>query len=236
MVTKLTRKAFADACKIPNNILTILSKRGKIVINSARCSNCDGKKKPCNNCKELEFIDLDYRTKDGFYTNLDFYNKSVKGIEPVKQIKIPKVKEKKTPTRSVSVPVVLGGEKDVVSDNNLIDLSETSSEDALTRANKFKQYQNKEADLRLKELEESKMRGELIPIDLVKEMITIFAESVKRAYLDSGENLIMIISERLQAQEHDKAFMRSKLLESTNKAIDDSVDASQKRIEPNESE
>ena len=65
----------------------------------------------------------------------------------------------------------------------------------------------------------------------MEEAIIILAESIKRFYSDAGENLIMLISERLSAQEHDKAFMRTKLLEGLNRAIDSSVDLAKEKLQ-----
>lgn len=235
MVTKFTRLEFSQACNIPNNTLTILAKRGKISINSARCAKCEKKKKPCHNCKALEYIDLDYRTRDGFYINLDFFKKQTQGIAPPKPKKEPKpVVQKLKPPPEISVPVVINSETDFDDkDDEEPDyvLSETSSDERLKRAKTFREYENKKAATRLLELQEAKLRGELIATDQVKEMIQIFAESVKRAYADAGENMIIWISERLGAQEHDKAAMRAKLLTGINTAVDNSVDAAQSKME-----
>lgn len=244
MVTKFTRHEFVKALiladptsKIRNNDLTTLAKRGKLAINSARCEECKGKKKPCGNCKALEFIDLDYRNSDGHYINLDFLKKFTEGLEPVKKQRALKPKELPIKKKgSISVPVVLDNEEneDDFDEEDVGEVTANSSEAALTRAKKFAEIQNKRADTILKDLKAAQMKGELIPVDLVQEVIQIFAETVKRAYSDAGENLIMLISERLQAQDHDKAFMRTKLLDSTNKAIDDSVSEAQSKLKEGE--
>lgn len=241
MVTKFTRQEFSDACKIPNNTLTIFAKRGKLAINSARCAACEKKKKPCGNCKALEYIDLDYRTKDGFYINLDFFKKATEGLEPVKKPRVTKEKEPVLkPKGEISVSKIVSDEEEGDEDDDEFleggPITAQSSDAVLTRAKKFEEIQNKKADTRLKELKEAQMRGELILVDLVNEVVQIFAESVKRHYSDAGENLIMIISERLGAQDHDKAFMRTRLLDGLNKAIDDSVNEAQEKLKDTESD
>lgn len=233
MVTKYTRHDFAKVCNISNNALTVYAKRGKIAINSARCIKCENKKKPCNNCRTHEFIDLDYRTKEGFYINLDFFKKNAEGVVIPRKQRATKEKLPPPPKKlEISVPVIVGEdfEESEDEDSESGEINANSSEAALTRAKKFAEIENKKADTRLKELKEMHMRGELIPVSMVQDTIQIFAESIKRYYSDAGENLIMLISERLQAQDHDKAFMRTKLLDGLNKAIDESVNAAQEKL------
>lgn len=235
MPQRFTRQEFSTLCNIPNNTLTILAKRGKLSINSARCIKCEKKRKPCDNCKILEYIDLDYRTKDGFYINLDFYKKYTQGIEPVKPKKQPpppKIKEKPRP--EISVPVVIDRDSD--SDEEEVKdefgiLSAESSDDRLTRAKKFFEIQNKQADTRLKEITEAKLRGELMPVSDAKEMISIFAESTKRAYSDSGENVLMLVFEMCNVPENSRAMLREKFNTSINQAVKNSVRTAQARIE-----
>lgn len=223
MPNTIPRKEFAEKCGIANSNLPVYVQRGKLVMQGTRCSKCENNPLPCRPCSSREFVDLDYRTPDGFYINLDFY-KSFAKKEDIP--KIPKAIKEKLVTETIFVkPVVI--QKDVPKDEppSIDELSETSSEAALDKANKYYNILDKQAATRLKELQEAKLKGELIPLDLVQEIIKIFSESVKRAYSDAGESLIMVISERLGAQAHDQSFMRSKLLDSTNAAIDNSVDA-----------
>ena len=95
----------------------------------------------------------------------------------------------------------------------------------------LKRIEKLEKEIEQIELKNAKTRGELLPLNLVEEAIIILAESIKRFYSDAGENLIMLISERLSAQEHDKAFMRTKLLEGLNRAIDSSVDLAKEKLQ-----
>ncbi len=241
MVTKFKRAEFATACNIANNTLTIMAKRGKLAINSARCAACEKKQKPCNNCRELEYIDLEYRTNEGFYINLDFYNKNVKGIAPVKIQKASapgKVKEKPKPEISVMKVVSRGTETEEDEDDlEFSDLSENSSDVKLDKAAKYASILDKQAGTRIKELQEAKMRGDMIPLDIVKNIIQFLGENQKRAFSDAIESVVMLVVERLQAQEHDKAFIRSRVLDITNKAINQSVNESQTKLDqfiPNE--
>lgn len=232
MVTKFTRHEFARACGVDNNSLTVYAQRGKLAINSSRCEKCENKKKPCNNCKALEFIDLNYRSPSGFYINMDFFKKNTEGIAPVKISKLKPPVKKDRSASSISVPVIINSEhKNSLPEQPIeSELSENSSEAALTRAAKYYGILDKQAATRLKELEEARLKGELIPVDIVRDIIQYLGENQKRAYSDAAENLIMIISERLQAQEHDKAFMRAKLIEGMNRAINQSVNESQERL------
>lgn len=230
----IPRKEFAEKCGIANNILPVQVDRGKLVMQGTRCSKCENKPRPCRDCSNREYVDLDYRTHEGHYINLDFYKRYAKKENiplPVK-VKSKPVKEKPVAAPVFVKPVTISKETSTPpKEENFEDLSELSSDDRLTRAKKFREIQNKEADIRLKELQEAKLRGELIPIDIVRDIIQFLGENQKRAYLDAGENLIMVISERLQAQEHDKAFMRAKLIEGTNRAINNSVNESQKKLD-----
>lgn len=230
MTNIIPRKDFAEQCGISNNILPIHVSRGKIILNGTRCSVCSEKPKPCRECSKREYIDLDYRNSDGHYINMDFYKKYAKKEDVPKPVKHIVVKENKKEPPTFIKPVMIEKKMDPDKELNFGDLSEDSSDDRLTRAKKFREIQNKEAATRLLELQEAKIRGEMIPLSMVEDVVQIMAESNKRAYADAGENLIMLISERLGAQEHDKAFMRTKLLDTMNKAIDNGVNAAQTKI------
>ena len=230
MSNTIPRKEFAEQCGIANNAMPVYVARGKIVMIGTRCSKCDGKKKPCKECSEREYIDLNYRNPEGKYLNLDFYKKFAQKEPEPKQEKV--VKEKMVVHPTFIKPVTLIKTPPPEDEPDLSDLSENSTDGNLDKAIKYSSIKDKQAATRIKELQEAKMRGELIPVNLVQETIQSFAEAVKKSYSDAGEHLIMLISERLGAQEHDKAFMRTKLLDTTNKAIDDSVNMAQEKLKP----
>jgi hypothetical protein len=231
MTTIIPRLQFAQDCGIKNNDITTYAKRKKLVINGARCVNCEDKTKPCSSCSKKEYIDLDYRSESGFYLNMDFYKKWAKGVEVPK---IPKVKEavlKEKVEPPISRQVLIGPSEVEEDYPEFNDLSEQSSEDTLDRANKFKMYQNREADRRMKEITEAKLRGELMLVSDAKEMVSIFAESTKRAYADSGENVLMLVFEMCNVPENSRVMLREKLNSSINTAVKNAVRTAQARVE-----
>lgn len=105
----------------------------------------------------------------------------------------------------------------------LFDLSETSSDDALTRAKKFAEWQLKQVSIRLAELDEQKKRGELMPTDYVKSIFGTHSRSIVTSFKDAGELLLVKIVHKYQISLEDQALFKKELISVTNKAVDTSM-------------
>jgi hypothetical protein len=109
-------------------------------------------------------------------------------------------------------------------------LSESSSEDALTRANKYAQLKSKEIEIRLKLIDEEKKRGELVPTEHVKSIIGTQARAITTAFKDALELLIVRISAKKQLTLDETASVRGEMVEVLNGAIDAAVNESKKTL------
>ncbi|MBL4810402.1 MAG: hypothetical protein JKY43_10155 [Phycisphaerales bacterium] len=97
------------------------------------------------------------------------------------------------------------------------------------------QYQldldKKEAELefklvstRIKLIEESKLRGELIPVDLVSELIATMSRSIVTSYKDSMDLFLIEINHRAKISDKFAAELKGEMTSLINKAHDNAID------------
>lgn len=82
--------------------------------------------------------------------------------------------------------------------------------------------------LELQKIEIQKKRGELVPTDSVLNLVVLHSESIKTAYVDASEKLILIIAARHQMDSAELTEVRNKFLTIINGAVDQSIDNSKK--------
>lgn len=88
----------------------------------------------------------------------------------------------------------------------------------------------KEAEIRLKNIEEQKKLGELIPVDIVKTMIMTQAQSQVTSFKDAMDLFLVRISAKKKLTLEETAELKGGLIELINKAIDTSVENSKKTM------
>lgn len=86
------------------------------------------------------------------------------------------------------------------------------------------EIENKEANTRVLMLKEAKMRGEQIPVDLVKNMVSELSRSIITSYKDSADALLIEISHRTKMKKEDSASLKGELVNLINKAHDTAID------------
>lgn len=100
----------------------------------------------------------------------------------------------------------------------------------LERALKEAELKKKEVDIQLALLKEEKLRGVVIPTDIVKVVFSQHFKSITSAFHQAADNLIVNIAKKKDLDREEVAQIRGELIEITNLAINDSVDNSIKNI------
>lgn len=85
-------------------------------------------------------------------------------------------------------------------------------------------------EIDLQKIEIQKKRGELVPVEAIRSLLVVHSESIKTAYVDAAEDLLVRISQRKQLTTVETAELRKELAETVNKAIDDAISASKKTL------
>lgn len=109
------------------------------------------------------------------------------------------------------------------------------------------QYQmdlnKKEADLEYKEaqtrilmLKEAQLRGEQIPTELVKDMISLLSKSIISSYKESADAILIDISHRTKMSSENTAALKGKLITAINTAHDKAISEAIKRVKTIEDE
>lgn len=83
----------------------------------------------------------------------------------------------------------------------------------------------------LQKIEIEKKRGELLPTESIKTVITLHSESIKTAYVDASDNLIILFAQKGGLNADDISAMRKKFKDMVNKAISDSIQSSSSMID-----
>lgn len=87
-----------------------------------------------------------------------------------------------------------------------------------------------EVDTRLQELKEEKMRGELIPVDLVKNLFRTHTQSIVTSMKDGIDELLINFSVEARLRGDQVAGLRGKIVGILNNGVDKSVVITQKNM------
>jgi formylmethanofuran dehydrogenase subunit D len=88
----------------------------------------------------------------------------------------------------------------------------------------------RQGEIDLQNIELQKKRGELVPVEAIKSLLIVHSESIKTAYVDASEALLLRISQRKQLTTNESVELRKELAQLVNKAIDDAISASKKTL------
>jgi len=79
-------------------------------------------------------------------------------------------------------------------------------------------------------LKKEKIQGSVVPVDIIKTLLIMFSESVKVAWVDASEDMLIQVSaaHKLSRGEHGK--LKAKLVDVVNRAVDHSVDDAKKSL------
>jgi hypothetical protein len=94
-----------------------------------------------------------------------------------------------------------------------------------------KQIAKLEVDTRLQELKEEKLRGELIPVELVKNLFRSYTQSIVTANKDGIEELLINFSLEHRLKGDQLSTLRGKVVGILNSSVDKSVTVAQKNLQ-----
>lgn len=95
---------------------------------------------------------------------------------------------------------------------------------------KTQQLEKLQVDTRLQLLKEEKIRGEVLPVDLIKTIFTVHSQSILTSFKDSIEDILIGISKKCDMSSENLAKSRELMITSLNNAVDKSVDASKRQL------
>lgn len=79
----------------------------------------------------------------------------------------------------------------------------------------------KEEDLEIAKLKRAKMAGEVIPVELVNNVFTVYSKSTMTAWYNATDNFLMDMQKRYGMSSADMSTQRTELIEIVNNAIED---------------
>jgi hypothetical protein len=109
-------------------------------------------------------------------------------------------------------------------------VSRTSNIDApedgtynLDKKYKVKQIEKLNVDIRLGELKEEKLRGEVIPVDLVRNIFTTHSQSILTTFKDAVEAILIGVSKKCNMSDENLSQSRMLMIGALNGAVEKSV-------------
>lgn len=106
----------------------------------------------------------------------------------------------------------------------------SASEFELNKLKKMREIESKEIEIRLKLLDEKKKMGELIPVDLVKNVVSTHSRSITTSFKDGLERMITVLTSKHKFTLEEVAELRSDMVKVINKGIDTAIDRSKKDL------
>lgn len=89
----------------------------------------------------------------------------------------------------------------------------------------------KEAETRLLNLREEKIRGEIVPIELIKNLMVTHTKSIVTAQKDGIEDLLININKEARLTGAQLAKLRGKMVEILNIAVDKAISTTKKDLD-----
>jgi hypothetical protein len=214
-----TKKEFSKICGIDHREFSAYKGRGKVVLNGENIDTDN----PIN-ARFLEKRQLKAQ-KEALTTAHNAGQKEVEVIErPVKSNGrlTGVVGRQRDNDKTEAEPI--GRELLMVGDLN--DLSPF----ALDRYQQIKDIEKRTEEIKLLELRKEKLNGELIPLELLKPFVISHSESIKMAYYQAAESMIVVWAQRFELTNAARTEMKTHLTDTINKAIVDAIDSSMKGI------
>lgn len=97
----------------------------------------------------------------------------------------------------------------------------------LERRKKLADIEKKQVDIRIALLTEQKLKGESIPTNIVRDIITQMSKSFIESYRDKSEQFVINIAHKNRLSADQSAEMKGELIRMINKAHDDAISEAQ---------
>lgn len=196
-----SKKEFSDLCNKPTNWLSVYVTRGKVNVNSdGLIDTADAH----NRDFLLRYAAVNQTSKT--YTIPDDY---AEADDPI--VTSSSARKKDKPAKQS------GGE-----DND----TRFAVELQLKKAQRDKALQ----EIELNKLKLEKQRGEVIPTELVRNVITVLAKTNLSAFKNATESVLTVISAKYKISGEDMALFRSQIISSTNEANKEAAVSAKKMV------
>jgi len=145
-----------------------------------------------------------------------------------KQAPVKRMSKHKKFSEKVSVPEIQKEPniKPLSEESRKIDVSVFDREDEIREL----ELKKKKVDLELSEEKLRKVKGEVVPVDLIKSLFQQFGKSSTAAFSNAADNLIQEFQKKFNMSRKDMADLRERLVDITNEAIDEAADDSIKSL------
>lgn len=211
-----TKASFATICGLTVSNITTYYQRGKLEITIKG---------------DEEFID------DALQQNIDFLTKRLSkkaNVQPIIQEPAPKTPDKSTKSgvktsKSEEKQPEIQSKKPARSSKSNDDGGDNSQKSTLYNIEidqKELNLKKTQKEIELLSIKKSKLEGEVIPIQPVKDILSIFSKSVTSAFHSAADNLLMRIAKKKNLTKEEMASFRNELIEVINIGVVDAYNDS----------
>lgn len=156
--------------------------------------------------------------------------KFIDSDNPINQVYIQEhLKDQAFDDSNLASPDTGSSEKELP--ENIKETSGTSFLHSLTRREKIAKTLKMEREAEYKRMQNLKIQGKLMPIDLVETTLNINIQSIFRSFESASENIASIYNERLGGNRADLADMISRMRQELERAIESAKLKSREEIE-----
>lgn len=197
----LTRREFAELCGMKPNALNVYIQRKKVLLSGDYVDNL-------------------------IEPNKSFVEKRI-AQGKVKKEEVPT--EQKGPNVNVKEPEYEIPKKPNVGSPATKDKANNYMEVELEY--KQRQIERLKVQTNIDEIKEAKMRGELIPIDIVENLFAQFSQSIATEFKNGLDSYLTILAKKTGMKNKEVAESRADLIHVINDSVNKAVDNSQKSIQ-----
>ena len=86
-------------------------------------------------------------------------------------------------------------------------------------------------EVELQKIKIQRQRGEMIPTDSVKQVFDLHSESIKSAYVEASDNVIVVMGQRKGFTAEDIAHVRKQFVGIVNRAVDGAIKGTQAALD-----
>lgn len=205
-----SKKEFAKLCGVRTGDLSNYIKRGKVVLSGEYIDDTN----------EVNAAFIEKRTGRP--------PKTTTSISPPPKITAPEKREsKKQPPKPSNEEELVIPDSDIEIDALSISLPPA----LLDKIDKITAIQKKAKEIAILELREQKIRGEVVPTEVVKSLFIQFSKGMMTAFQQAADAVITEVSHKKKLSSKDEASLRGKLITITNKYATEGRENSKKGIE-----
>lgn len=198
-----SKSEFAKLCGMRTSNLTNYVKRGKVVLNG------------------------NDEVDDGLEINRDFLSRhqskqEIKQPDPPQETRLRMIRPD---PGAEDLP-----ETDDLEDEEQDEVDEKASGYALSKKKLLVDIEEKKRKIALLKLREEKIRGEVVPVDIITNVFRAHTQSIVTAQKDGIEELLINLSVEARLKGEQLARLRGKMVDILNKAVDKAAYTSQKNL------